>query len=45
MKKKGIVISRREGVKIYYSIASNKIFQACMDIEELMHERMEKNTK
>jgi ArsR family transcriptional regulator len=38
MKKKGIVTSRREGVKIFYQITSPKIFQACMIMEDLMNE-------
>ena len=38
MKKKGIVASRREGVKIFYRLSSRKIFQACIVMEELMNE-------
>ena len=45
MKKKGIVTARREGVKIYYSITSKKIFQACMVMEDLMNEQNAKKGK
>jgi DNA-binding transcriptional ArsR family regulator len=38
MKSKGIVISRRKGVKIFYRLTSAKISQACMFMEELMNE-------
>jgi DNA-binding transcriptional ArsR family regulator len=43
MKKKGIVESKRDGVKIYYKISNNKIFQACLVMEELMNIHLKKN--
>ena len=40
MKKKGIVDVRREGVKMYYRITSDKIFKACLVMEDLMNDQL-----
>jgi DNA-binding transcriptional ArsR family regulator len=42
MKKKGVVESRRDGVKIYYKLSSEKILQACGIMRELMMEQIQK---
>ena len=42
MKEKGVVVSRREGNKIYYSIANPKTLQACIIMREAMVEQMAK---
>jgi ArsR family transcriptional regulator len=41
MRDKGIVLSRRDGTKIYYSLANHKTLQACILMREAMVERME----
>lgn len=45
MKSKGIVLSRRQGVFIYYSIANPKIITACQLMREVMMEQLEKINK
>jgi DNA-binding transcriptional ArsR family regulator len=45
MKKKGIVESRRDGVKMYYKLSSGKIIQACLVMKELMNEQLNKRNK
>lgn len=45
MREKGVVVTRREGTKIYYSIASPKTLQACLIMRDAMIEQMEKNIK
>ena len=42
MREKGVVHSRREGNKIYYSISNPKTLQACIIMREAMVEQMEK---
>ncbi len=41
MKSKGIVLSRREGVFIYYSIANPKIVEACQLMREVLIEQLD----
>lgn len=41
MKSKGIVLSRREGVSIYYSIANPKIVEACQLMREVLMEQLD----
>ena len=45
MKNKGIVEVRRDGVKMYYKLSSQKIIQACMIMKELMTEQLNKKSK
>ncbi|MBN2851799.1 MAG: winged helix-turn-helix transcriptional regulator [Clostridia bacterium] len=42
MREKGIVVVRREGTKMYYSLDNPKTLQACMIMREAMVEQMEK---
>lgn len=45
MREKGVVLTRREGTKIYYKAANPKTLQACRIMKEAMIESMEKNIK
>ncbi|MCH7763349.1 MAG: winged helix-turn-helix transcriptional regulator [Candidatus Marinimicrobia bacterium] len=45
MKSKGIVLSRRDGVSTYYSIANSKIITACRLMREVMMEQLENISK
>lgn len=40
MRHKGIVKTRKEGVYIYYSLASSKILKACSIMKEVLKEQM-----
>ncbi len=40
LRERGVVSARREGVRIYYSIASPKIIKACDLIREVLFEQM-----
>lgn len=40
MRHKGILKSRREGINIYYSVASPKVLQACTLMKEVLTEQM-----
>ena len=42
MKERGIIENRREGTKIYYSLTSPKILDACMIMRDLMIEQLNK---
>jgi len=42
MREKGVVEVRRDGNKMYYSIANPKTLQACIIIRDAMVEQMEK---
>ena len=42
MREKGVVVVRREGNKMYYSIANPKTLQACFIMRDAMVEQMEK---
>ena len=44
MKKKGIVEVRRDGVKMYYKLANQKIMDACSLMKDLMSEQMKIKT-
>ena len=41
MKSKGILLSRRDGVNIYYRISNPKVVQACSLMTEVLMEQME----
>lgn len=40
MRHKGILKSRREGINIYYSVASPKVLQACTLMKEVLTDQM-----
>lgn len=40
LRERGVVITRREGVNIYYRVANPKIIQACMLIREVLHDQL-----
>ncbi|MHB1152240.1 MAG: ArsR/SmtB family transcription factor [Eubacteriales bacterium] len=42
MRDKGVVTVKRDGTKMYYSIANPKTLQACIIMREAMIEQMEK---
>jgi DNA-binding transcriptional ArsR family regulator len=39
LKLKGVILTRREGVNIYYRIANPKVLQACQLIREVLFEQ------
>ncbi|MGD0916234.1 MAG: metalloregulator ArsR/SmtB family transcription factor [Thermodesulfobacteriota bacterium] len=41
LKLKGVILTRREGVNIYYRIANPKIIQACQLIREVLLEQFQ----
>ncbi len=41
LKSKGVVVSRREGVNIYYRISNSKIIQACDLMREVLLEQLQ----
>ena len=43
LKSKGVVVSRREGVNIYYRISNPKIIQACDLMREVLLEQLQEN--
>jgi len=45
LKLKGVILSRREGVNIYYRIANPKILQACQLIREVLFEQFREKGK
>ena len=45
LKSKGVVLSRREGVNIYYRISNHKIIQACDLMREVLLEQLEEKGK
>ena len=45
MKDKGIVETRREGVKIYYKISNPKTLEACIIMRDLMVEQCNKKAE
>ena len=45
LKSKGVVLSRREGVNIYYRISNPKIIQACDLMREVLLEQLQKKGK
>ncbi|MEW6108910.1 MAG: metalloregulator ArsR/SmtB family transcription factor [Nitrospirota bacterium] len=42
MRSKGLIIARREGLNIYYSIANKRIITACGIMREVLFEQLEK---
>jgi ArsR family transcriptional regulator len=45
LKSKGVVLSRREGVNIYYRISNFKITQACDLMREVLLEQLQEKGK
>jgi ArsR family transcriptional regulator len=45
LKSKGVILTRREGVNIYYRIANPKIIQACHLIREVLLEQLQEKGK
>lgn len=45
LKAKGVIITRREGVNIYYCISNPKIIQACNLMREVLMEQLEEKGK
>ena len=41
LKSKGVIITRREGVSVYYCISNPKIIQACNLMKEVLLEQLE----
>lgn len=40
LRERGVLVSRRDGVNIYYRVANPKIIQACMLIREVLHDQL-----
>ncbi len=45
MRHKGILKARREGVNIYYSIANEKVIQACTLMKDVLTEQLKEKNK
>ena len=45
LKSKGVILSRREGINIYYRIANPKIIQACHLIRDVLLEQFQEKGK
>src|SRR4030067_614629 len=45
LKSKGVILSRREGVSIYYGISNAKIIQACDLMREVLLEQLQEKGK
>jgi DNA-binding transcriptional ArsR family regulator len=45
LKSKGVILTRREGVNIYYRIVNPKIIQACHLIKEVLFEQFQEKGK
>ena len=45
LKSKGVVLTRREGVHVYYRIANPKIIQACNLMREVLLEQLQEKGK
>ena len=45
LKLKGVILSRREGINIYYRIANPKIIQACHLMREVLLEQFQEKGK
>jgi ArsR family transcriptional regulator len=44
MRSTGVLVNRRDGVNIYYSLASPKVTQACMLMKEVLTERLKQKS-
>jgi len=45
LRSRGVILTRREGVNIYYRIANPKILQACHLIREVLFEQLKEKGK
>ena len=45
LRSKGLIVARREGLNIYYSIANQRIITACGIMREVLLEQLEKGGK
>ena len=45
LKSKGVIVSRKDGVNIFYRIANPKIIQACNLMKEVLQEQIEEKRK
>ncbi len=45
MRQKGILVTRREGVNIYYRIANPKVIEACDIMREVLIEQLEERAQ
>jgi len=45
LKSKGVILSRREGINIYYCISNPKIIEACYLIREVLLEQFQEKGK
>ena len=45
LRSKGLIVARREGLNIYYSIANQRIITACGIMREVLFEQLEKGGK
>lgn len=45
LKSKGVILTRREGINIYYRISNPKIIQACHLIREVLFEQFKEKGK
>jgi ArsR family transcriptional regulator len=45
MRLKGILKTRRSGVNVYYSLASDKVVKACLLMREVLTEQMRKQSR
>jgi len=43
LRNKGVVVARREGVYVYYSLSDSKIVEACDLVHEVLLSNLEKN--
>ena len=45
LKSKGVILTRKEGINVYYCIANPKIIQACNLMKEVLLEQLEEKGK
>jgi len=45
MRTKGVLVNRRDGVNIYYSISNPKVVQACTLMKDVLTEQMRERSK
>ena len=45
MRQKGILVTRREGVNVYYRIANPKVIEACDIMREVLIEQLEERAR
>jgi len=45
MRTKGVLVNRRDGVNIYYSISNRKVIEACTLMKDVLTEQMRERSK